>query len=210
MEPIHVRNLIIAIAVAVAVSLGMGMLVSALGEGFDPDVVIAPGAFLGGLTFYVLWNLSGNRKVARASDAQREQALSLTPPPGQALVYVVRQGFVAKAAGMDIAIDGAPRAQLRAPQFTCFAVTPGRHELSAAFAGGAGAQSRGRSETLVLEAGEAIGILATPKMGMIESAITFRTLAGQQLQQTIRGMTMVAPLDTAPPPGDATEPLSAR
>lgn len=195
MEPIHVRNLIIAIAVAAVVSLGLGVLVASAGGDFDPDVVIAPGAFLGAVTFYVLWNLSGNRKVAPASDAQREAALSLTPPPGQALVYIVRQGFVAKAAGMDIALDGTLRAQIKAPQFTCFAVAPGAHELSAAFAGGAGAQSKGRTEPIVVEAGQAIGFLARPKMGMVQNSVTLEPLNGQPLQQTIRGMTMVAPLE---------------
>lgn len=210
MKPIHVRNLAIAIGVAVTVALGMSLLMSLAGAKFAPNIAFAPAVFLGGLTFYVLWNLSGNRKVARASEAQREEALSLIPPPGQALLYIVRQGFVAKAAGMDIVLDGSLRAQLKAPQFTCFAVAPGPHELSAAFSGGAGAQSRSQTEPLMLEAGQAIGILALPQMGMVKNSIAFETLRGQQLQQTIRGMTMVLPIEASPARDDATSPLSAR
>ena len=191
---IHARNALIALAVAFGVGFGLGSLMASVGAeaGFEVPLL---SALLGGFTFYILWNLSGNRKVAAASAAQREQAMSLTPPPGQALVYVVRKGFVAKAAGMTIAVDGTPRAHLKAPQFTCFAVPPGAHELSAAFGGGAGAQSRAQTQPLMLEPGQAVGLLMTVKMGALQGSIAFETLTGQALHQTIGGMTMVAPIE---------------
>jgi hypothetical protein len=191
---IHVRNAVIAFLVAGVVAFGLSFWMASVGAqpGFEVQVLAT---MLGVFTFYILWNLSGNRKVARASAEEREAALSLIPPPGQALVYVVRKGFVARAAGMTVSLDGAPRGHLKAPQFTCFAAAPGPHELSAEFGGGAGAQSRAQTQSLVLEEGKAVGVLATVKMGAIQGSIAFEPLAGQALQQTIRGMTMVAPLE---------------
>ena len=39
------------------------------------------GAFVGFFTFYILANLAGNRKVAMASVAERDQAARLEPAP---------------------------------------------------------------------------------------------------------------------------------
>lgn len=191
---IHVRNALIAFLVAFAVSFGLSVWMTSVGAQPGSEVGLLGGG-LGMFTFYILWNLSGNRRIAGASAEQREAALTLVPPPGQALVYIVRKGFVAKAAGMTVSVDGVPRAHLKAPQFTCFAVLPGTHELSAAFGGGAGAQSRAQSLSFTVEEGKAYGVLATAKIGAIKGAIGFEPLTGQALQQTIRGMKMVAPLE---------------
>jgi hypothetical protein len=191
---IHVRNALIALAVAFVVGFGLGSLMASAGAEMGIEVPFLA-TVLGGFTFYILWNLSGNRKIAGASREQYDEALSLTPPEGQALVYIIRKGFVAKAAGMTISVDGVQRAHLKAPQFTCFPVAPGAHLLSASFGGGAGAQSKAQTHELKLEAGQAVGLLATVKMGAIQGSIAFETLAGPALQQTIRGMTMVAPLE---------------
>lgn len=195
---LHIRNGLIAFAVAFLVAFLLSFLMTSVGArpGFEVSLIAA---MLGLFTFYILWNLSGNRRIAGATPEQRAAALSLVPPPGQALVYVLRKSFVAKAAGMTVSVDGTPRAHLKAPQFTCFAVAPGAHEMSAAFGGGAGAQSRTQTETIAVEAGQALGVLMTVKMGAVKGAIAFEMLRGHELQQTIRGMAMVAPLD--PPVG---------
>lgn len=191
---IHVRNALIAFLVAGVVSFGLAAWMTSLGAQPGSEVGLM-GAGLGLFTFYILWNLSGNRRIAGATAEQHAAALTLLPPPGQALVYVVRRGFVAKAAGMTVAVDGVPRAHLKAPQFTCFAVAPGAHELSASFGGGAGAQSKARTEAFTVEEGKAHGVLATAKIGALQGSIGFEPLTGQALQQTIRGMKMVAPLE---------------
>lgn len=191
---IQIRNAAISLLVAAVVAFALGFVMASAGAEVGFEVALL-GSMAGSFTFYILWNLSGNRKVAGASPEQREQALGLVPPPGQALVYVIRKGFVAKAAGMDISLDGTLRAHLKAPQFTCFAVTPGAHQLSATFGGGAGAQSRAQAQELSLEPGQAIGLLTTVKMGALQGSIAFETISGQELQQTIRGMTMVAPIE---------------
>ncbi len=96
---------------------------------------------------------------------------------------------------MDVSLDGVLRGHLKAPQFTCFAAAPGTHELSATFGGGAGAQSRAQTQAVTLEAGQAYGVLVSVKMGALQGSIAFEPLTGQALQQTIRSMTMVAPLE---------------
>lgn len=178
---VHLRNGLIALTVAGILVFGLDM----------PRPGVAFGVFL----FYILWNVSGNRKTATASAEQKERALTLEPPPGQALVYVIRKGFVAKAAGVNVLMDGTPRAHLKSPQFTCFAMPPGTYDLSAAFAGGAGFQSRKRSEQVTLVADKAVGVLITPAWGLLRGAIGFEMMTGHQLKDTIWGMTMVAPVE---------------
>jgi hypothetical protein len=191
---IHIRNALIAFLVALLVSFGLAFAMASVGARPGAEVPLL-GAVLGGSVFYILWNLSGNRKIVKASQEQRDQALALAPPPGQAMLYVIRKGFVAKAAGMSISVDGALRAHLRSPQFTCFAVAPGTHEMSAAFGGGAGAQSRAQTQQISLEEGKALGVLMTVKMGALQGSIAFDILTGAELQQLIRPMTMVAPTE---------------
>jgi hypothetical protein len=191
---IHVRNALIGLLVAAITSFALAFAMASVGAKAGAEVPLI-GAMLGGLVFYVLWNLSGNRKILTASQAQRDHALALTSPQGQAMLYVIRKGFVAKAAGMSISIDDTLRAHLKSPQFTCFAVTPGTHELSAAFGGGAGAQSRKQTQQIALEEGKATGVVMTVKMGAVQGSIAFETLSGVELQQVIRSMTMVLPVE---------------
>jgi len=196
---IHTRNILIGILVFVLVSGGLAFLLLSLGAPLDweaIDVILGPGAFLGAVTFYGLWNMSGNRKLAAASAAQRALALSFTPPEGHALIYVVRKGFVAKAAGMDITVDDVLRAQIKAPQFTCLVVAPGSHRLEAALGGGAGRQSKGLTEHLTLAPGEIAGLRIAVKMGAVDGTLVATPLNGPELEQTVRGMKMIAPIDT--------------
>src|SRR5216684_4361208 len=66
---------------------------------------------------YILANLAGNKRVPNASDAVKSEALKLAPPAGMALLVVYREGFVAKLAGLNLAIDGREFAQLTSPKF---------------------------------------------------------------------------------------------
>jgi hypothetical protein len=195
---IHTRNILIGILVFVVVSGGLASLLISLGAELDweaVNVILGPGAFLGAVTFYGLWNLSGNRKVAAATEAQRAQALAFIPPEGQALLYIVRKGFVAKAAGMDITLDGILRAQLKAPQFTCLVVAPGPHRLEAALGGGAGRQSKGLAEHLTLAPGEVAGVRLAVKMGAVDGTVASTPLSAEEVRQIVGGMKMAAPID---------------
>lgn len=91
---------------------------------------------------YIASNLAGNRKVPQASSAEKQAALQMQPPPGKSLLYVYRQGFVAKLAGLNLQVDGAEFAQLTAPKFTCLVVAPGPHTLTCGFGGLAGPRAR--------------------------------------------------------------------
>ncbi len=118
---------------------------------------------------YIFWNLRGTGKAVLADPAAQAAALSMTPPAGQALVYVYREGFVAKLAGMNINLDGKTLAQLTAPRFTSFAVSPGQHTVSGAFAGGAGAQTKGFEVAVSAVEGGVYAYRVTVEMGALKN-----------------------------------------
>src|SRR5689334_14861869 len=134
-----IRAVVIGFIVAFLVALGLGYLDSVAGQ---PDLMQETliGAVFGGITAYILGNLAGNRSIASASGAERAAALARTPPPGKMLLYVKREGFIAKMAGLNLSIDGRPVAQLKAPRFTLIALPARQFNLGAAFGGLAGAQ----------------------------------------------------------------------
>ncbi|MBB5712285.1 hypothetical protein [Sphingomonas xinjiangensis] len=72
--------------------------------------------------------LAGNRRVPIADAATREAALRpLSDGTGRLIVY--RHGFIGKAAGVDVSVDGAVRTQLKSPRFAALSLTPGRHVI---------------------------------------------------------------------------------
>jgi hypothetical protein len=107
-------------------------------EGATPYIY---GIFTGVFVAYIFGNLAGNRKMATADSGEKDAALKLQPPLGKALLVVYREGFVAKLAGLNVAVDGKAFAQLTAPKFTVLALPPGAHTLSCAFGG----RSEGRA-----------------------------------------------------------------
>jgi hypothetical protein len=122
---------------------------------------------------YILANLAGNRKVAAASETEREEALAMQPPPGKALLIPYREGYVAKLAGMNLALDGQEFVQLTAPKFACLVVTPGRHTLTAAFGGLAGPQSKNAGLEFDLLAGGVAVIRIQARIGALQGKIAF-------------------------------------
>jgi len=137
--------------VAFIVGFGLSFLFASRGVSGDglPTWI---GLLFGAITAYALSNLAGIRKVATADQAARTAALAMAPPPGKALIYLYREGFVGMAAGLNVAVDGKTIAQLTSPRFTCCVVSPGPHTLSAAFGGLAGPQNRS----------EAVEVMASP------------------------------------------------
>lgn len=148
---------------------------------------------LGAFTAYILANLAGNRRVAAASDADREGALSFSAPANQARLYVVREGFVGKAAGMDVWVDGEHVTQLKAPRYASLLLPPGRHTVAAAFGGLAGAQNNPAEHVLGLEAGQTAVLRLNVSMGALKNSITLQSVPlDEALQRKLRGMKMVA------------------
>jgi hypothetical protein len=129
------------------------------------------GVGAGLLAAYLGANLAGNRANRPASAQQKTQALEAPPPEGKARLYLYREGFVAKLAGLNIAVDGQVVAQLKSPQFTCITVRPGRHALTAAFGGLAGPQNTAAKLTIDLAEGGEAAVLMTVKMGLARNAI---------------------------------------
>lgn len=124
-------KLVIIVAAIVAAIIGAWAGMNMFSSGFAMIVVLAIFALIG---FLIYNGVSRNRSVERVTDADRGPLLSQPPVTGaRAIVY--REGFVAKLSGIDIAIDGTRRAQLKSPQSVALDVAPGDHVLTLKVAG---------------------------------------------------------------------------
>ena len=163
---------IVAGFVAAAV---MTFLMSFVFEGLTPYIY---GTFTGAFFAYIFANLAGNRKVATVEGAEKDAALALKPPPGKALLVVYREGFVAKLAGLNIAVDGREFAQLTAPKFTTLALPPGAHTLTCGFGGLAGPQSKPGVYNFEVAADGVAAVGIGVAMGLVQGSMKFTPLAG--------------------------------
>jgi hypothetical protein len=162
------------------------------GPGSTVPVFYGAGAGLIGA--YLAANLAGNRRRPAASRAQKAAALGGSPPAGMARLYLYRDGFVARLAGLNVTIDGQVVAQLKSPQFTAIALSPGRHVLNAAFGGLAGPQSRVAQLIIEAPAGEDLAVLMAVKMGLVRHAVDMKWRADvDSVKRVLAGMTMVLP-----------------
>ena len=164
------------ILVAGAVALGAGFLIAFLtslaGETNIGEAVTV--AFFAGIAAaFVFGNLSGNRNVAKASDAEKTAALASAPPDGKALVFVYRDAYVGKLVGMDIAIDGRPVAQIKSPRFTMVTVGAGRHVMSAGFSGFAGAQVKTETDPFDFAPGTTTVLKIANRVGLLQGGLKF-------------------------------------
>jgi hypothetical protein len=136
-----VQTVILGVVVALVVGLGFGFVMGL--DGRDHTFSATTGGLGAGVVAaYLFGNLAGNRRIANAGGAEKSAALSRSPPPGKALLFLYREGFVAKLAGLNVTVDGKPVAQLKSPRFTCVVVPAGTHTVAASFGGAAGAQSQ--------------------------------------------------------------------
>jgi hypothetical protein len=185
-----VRAIVIGVIVAIVVGFLIGLL-NSVATDTPPLNAWLFGAVAGAITAYILGNLSGNRSIANASDEQRREALARMPPPGKALLYLYRQGFVAKLAGLNLAIDGRVVAQLKAPRFTLVTVPARPLALTASFGGLAGSQSR-KSEIVVnASAGGIVVVKMTVAMGMVQGSVNMQPQPDPQAaRQALASMAM--------------------
>lgn len=187
------RAAVIGIVVAAAVSSGLSFWMASIGAQSSATTWIL-GAILGAFTFYILANLSGNKKAVYADPAQHAAAVSMTPPPGQGLLVAFREGFVAKAAGMNVSVDGREIAQLKAPRFTAVALPPGSHTLHVAFGGLAGAQNTPADLTFALTEGQVVAVRISVSMGLTANVIKLEPASDlAAVQSKIAAMHMVVP-----------------
>ncbi len=171
-----------AIVVGVVVAIAFGFIM-VLAFPDSPEHAIY-GVFVGGFAAYITANLAGNRKVPNASDTDKQAALQMKPPPGKSLLYVYREGFVAKLAGLNLQVDGAEFAQLTAPKFTCLVLAPGPHTLTCGFGGLAGPQSKKGVYEFVAPADGVAVVGIGVNMGLVQGAMSFTPIVSPDAAKT--------------------------
>lgn len=189
----YIPAIVVGFLVAVVVSGGLAFFFSSAGAdaGYLPMMV---GAFLGIFTAYIMANLAGTKLGKAATPEQKQAVLEARPEPGQALLIVYREGFVGKAAGMDLSVDDRFVAQLKSPRFTAISVSPGGHQLSMAFGGLAGKQNKPTLEGFIAAPGDVIAFRATMQMGMMKNRIVVERIESDEaLLQRLKPMIMIAP-----------------
>jgi hypothetical protein len=166
-----IKHFLIALAVAIVAGAAFGFLDNLSGSP-SPTTSYLPVVFAG-LTFFALQMRSGNRKEVRVDDANRQASLNAVAAPGQALLYVYREGFVGKVVGWNVCLDGNALAQLRSPRFTHTTLSPGSHTLNVALSGFAGAQHNPGEARFDAQPGEVIVFAIKAKMGALKSTLFF-------------------------------------
>jgi hypothetical protein len=178
-----------AIIVGVVVAIAFGFIM-VLAFPDSPEHAIY-GVFVGGFAAYITANLAGNRKVPNASDTDKQAALQMKPPPGKSQLYVYREGFVAKLAGLNLQVDGTEFAQLTAPKFTCLVVAPGPHTLTCGFGGLAGPQSKKGVYEFVAPADGVAVVGIGVNMGLVQGAMSFTPISSPDAaKMKLSGMPM--------------------
>jgi hypothetical protein len=192
-----VRPVIVGLIVTFVTAALLGFIGSMGGAdmGFKPALV---GMIFGAFTYYIMANLAGNVKGKAATPEAKAAAVALRPEPGKAMLIVFREGFIGKAAGMNVIVDGKPRAQLKSPRFTAIPLEPGSHDLETAFGALAGKQSRASHETFSVVAGDVVIFQAKISMGALKNTINVeRMTPNQTIANRFADMVMIAPLDAA-------------
>jgi hypothetical protein len=188
-----VQAVILGFVVALVAGLGFGFVMGLDGENHTGTATMG-GLGAGVVAAYLFGNLAGNRRIANASSAEKSAALSRPPPPGKALIFLYREGFVAKLAGLNIMIDGKPVAQLKSPRFTCVVVPAGPHTVSAKFGGLAGAQSLMGECALDAPTDGAAAVRMTAQLTMTKGGIKLEPQADvAAVKLRLAGMPMTPP-----------------
>lgn len=193
------RNVVIAALVA----LGVGFVFGFLGAVTHSEDVGSTGQWLAGalgvLTFFILHLRAGNRRAVPADADASARALAFTCPPDRALVYFIRTGFAGKAVGVDIGVDGKTVAQIKSPRFTCVALAPGLHELTAHIGAAGSALNPGSAKhSGTLLAGSVTLLHIGIQRGMLKSQLVFEPWTLETAKARLGKISMVQP--EMPPP----------
>lgn len=188
----YAKPIIVGFIVTFVVSGGLSAFVAAAGgdAGFVPALV---GGLFGVFTAYIMANLVGNRKNVAASEADKQAAVAFQPQPGKALLIVMREGFVGKAVGLNVTVDGRLVAQLKSPRFIAVPLEVGQHDMEVAFGGLASQQNRPDAERFGTGAGEVVVYAVQVSMGALKNTILLKRITGgPELSARLKGMTMTA------------------
>lgn len=85
---------------------------------------------MSGVVASIVSTRAANRNVSRAAAADEKEAKRFAPVADRATVYVFRDARLAKVAGLDVLLDGAPVGQTRGKTFYRLQITPGEHVLT--------------------------------------------------------------------------------
>ena len=83
-----------------------------------------------GMVASIAASRGANRRVARAAAGEEAEAKRFSPVADRATVYVFRDAFVGKVAGLDVLLDGTPIGQTRGKTFYRLQLPPGEHLLA--------------------------------------------------------------------------------
>ena len=189
----YIPAIVVGFLAAVLVSFGLSAFVAASGgdAGYLPSFL---GLMVGVFTAYIMANLAGTRLGRAATPEQKQAVLDFQPEPGQALLIIFREGFVGKAAGMDLSVDDRFVAQLKSPRFTAVSVAPGGHQVSMAFGGLAGKQNKPTVEGFIAKPSDVVAFRAVMQMGMMKNRIVVERIESDDaLVQRLKPMIMIAP-----------------
>jgi hypothetical protein len=192
-----VQILLVAFVAALVVGFGLAFITGLDGQPNLFEAVVG-GGFAGGGAAFVFGNLSGNRRVANASAAEKTAALSEPPPPGKAVVFVYRQGFVGKLLGMNIELDGTAVAQIKSPRFIRLVIAPGVHTVTAYFGGFAGPQSTPAAVAIDAAPDGVLALKITPKMGLVQGGLSLEPQADIEAAKRTLARFPMTQLDAAP------------
>lgn len=83
-----------------------------------------------GIVASIAGTRGGNRSIAHAGSGAEEEAKRCAPVSDRATVYVFRDAFIGKLAGLDVLVDGTPVGQTRGKTFYRLELAPGEHLLT--------------------------------------------------------------------------------
>jgi hypothetical protein len=182
------KMILVGVGVAVVLVILFNVALSLDGEN-HLGTALTGGVGGGIAAAFIYGGLLGNRKIANASDGEKKAALDRQPPAGKGLLYVYREGFAAKLAGLNISVDGTAVAQLKSPRFTCVVVGPGVHTLTAAFGGVAAVKASECQVAVAADGAAAVRIGFNMVSGLSLTPQTDMAAAKQKLA----GMPMTPP-----------------
>ncbi|GAN00380.1 hypothetical protein U91I_04046 [alpha proteobacterium U9-1i] len=183
------RYLLLVIPAVLVGLVLFGVLRQVFGSGFTTLLSLAL-LVVGGVI--VFRNLQTNRKVADAQPEARAAALTFTPEPGKAALYILRTQFVGKAVGVNLQIDGRDVAQLKSPRFTRILLTPGAHHV-AGYTGTTKKPADGYGANINANAGEIIVLMCAVEPQLVGSVVKFTPLTLDKARADLSKTRMVQP-----------------
>jgi len=183
-----VRLMVFALIGAVIGLIGLNVLRKFFGEG---PVAILWLVIIIAVVVVIGRNLATNRATPDATPEARTAALSFTPDPGKAALYVLRTQFVGKAVGVNVLIDGKAVAQIKSPRFTRILLTPGPHRLTGY--SGTAKPSDAHASEVNATAGAIVVMRCAVEPQMVSTVVKFTPTTLDEARADLAKTRMVAP-----------------